>query len=106
MSAWRRQALLAIPECKQLISASESPMALWIELHFEFEKAFQADDLPRIRRFIEYAKWCWDARDGATVNAVACAFARRDVASAAAAQDSKHCRIAESFGCYPWVGGI
>lgn len=49
-------------------------MALWIDLHFEFGRAFDADDLPRIRRFIEYAKWCWDARDGDTVNAVACGF--------------------------------
>jgi hypothetical protein len=49
-------------------------MALWIELQFEFRRAFEADDLPRVRRFIDYAKWCWDARDGDTVNAVACGF--------------------------------
>ena len=74
MSAWRRQALAALPECKQLIASSDSPMALWIELQFKFRRAFEADDLSRVQRFIDYAKWCWDARDGDTVNAVACGF--------------------------------
>lgn len=49
-------------------------MALWIELLFEFRGAFEADDLARVQQFIGYAKWCWDARDGETVNAVACGF--------------------------------
>jgi hypothetical protein len=74
VSAWRRQALAALPEYKQLIAASESPMALWIEMQCEFRRAFEADDLSLVRRFIDYAKWCWDARDGDTVNAVACGF--------------------------------
>lgn len=74
MSAWRREALAALPEFKQLIAASESPMALWIELHLEFRKAFDASDDSRIRRVMEYAKWCWDGRDSDTVNAVGCAF--------------------------------
>ena len=74
MSAWRRQALAVLPECEQLISDSESPMALWIELHLEFQDAFEADDASRIRRIIEYAKWCLDARDGDTVNAAGCGF--------------------------------
>ena len=49
-------------------------MALWIEMQFEFRRAFEADELSLVRRFIDYAKWCWDARDGDTVNAVACGF--------------------------------
>ena len=74
MSAWRRQALPAFPELKHLISESESPMALWIELRLDFETAFAAKDASRIRRTIDYAKWCWDARDGDIVNAVGCGF--------------------------------
>jgi hypothetical protein len=72
--AWRRQALAALPEFKHLISQPESPMALWIELHLDFETAFEANDASRVRRIIDYAKWCWDARDGDTVNAVGCGF--------------------------------
>ena len=49
-------------------------MALWIELHLEFQRALEIGDASRIRRIIGYAKWCWDARDGDTVNAVACGF--------------------------------
>ncbi len=74
MSAWRREALASLPEFKRLISESESPMSLWIELHLEFEKAFEANDASRIRRLIEYAKWCWNGRDGDTINAVGCGF--------------------------------
>src|SRR5690349_16927255 len=74
VSAWRREALVALPEFKKLIAASESPMALWIELHLEFKRAFDANDASRVRRVMEYAKWCWDGRDSDTVNAVACGF--------------------------------
>jgi hypothetical protein len=66
--------LAALPEYKQVIEAADSPMALWIELRFEFEKAFEANDAARVRRIMEYAKWCWDGRDGDTVNAVGCGF--------------------------------
>jgi hypothetical protein len=74
VSAWRREALVALPEFKQLIAACESPVALWIELHLEFKRAFEASDASRVRRVMEYAKWCWDGRDSDTVNAVACGF--------------------------------
>lgn len=74
MSAWRREALVALPEFNQLITASESPMALWIGLHMEFQRAFDANDSSLVRRVMQYAKWCWDARDSDTVNAVGCGF--------------------------------
>jgi len=74
VSAWRREALLALPEFKQLIAESESPMALWIDLHLEFDRAFEANDESRVQRVIEYVKWCWNGRDSDTVNAVACGF--------------------------------
>jgi hypothetical protein len=59
MSAWKRVALEKLPEYRQVIDASESPMALWVELHCRFQEAYQSaapDDL--IRRFYEYARWC------------------------------------------------
>jgi hypothetical protein len=71
---WRREALAVLPEFKQRIAESESPMALWIELHLEFRRAFEANDESRIQRIMKYAKWCWDARDSDTVNAVGCGF--------------------------------
>jgi hypothetical protein len=74
VSAWRREALAALPEFKELVAESESPMALWIELHLEFETAFEANDASRVRRVMEYAKWCWNGQDSDTVNAVACGF--------------------------------
>ena len=74
MSAWRREALAALPEWRQLVSQSDSPMVLWIELHLEFQNAFESGDASRVRRIIEYAKWCWNAHDGDTVNAVGCGF--------------------------------
>ena len=76
MSAWRREALVALPEFKQLIAASESPMALWIDLHLEFNRAFEAKDESRVRRVMEYATWCWDERDSDRVNARRLRFSR------------------------------
>ncbi len=74
MSAWRREALQRLPECRQVIEAAENPMALWIELLGECQDAYkkQGDDL--IRRFYDYARWCWQSRIDDVVNAVACAF--------------------------------
>ena len=74
MSAWRREALQALPEFGRLIVESGTPMALWIDLHLEFGSAFEAKDASRVRRIMEYAKWCWNERDGDTVKAVACGF--------------------------------
>jgi hypothetical protein len=74
MSAWRRTALEMLPEFTQLISDADSPMALWIELLLEFQDAFEEQNASRVGKIVEYAKWCWRARDGDTVNAVACGF--------------------------------
>ena len=74
MSAWRREGLQRLPECRRLIEAAESPMALWIELLGACEDACkkQAEDL--LRRFYDFARWCWQSPDGDTRTAVACAF--------------------------------
>jgi hypothetical protein len=49
-------------------------MSLWIELNIKFQDAFDADQQSLIRQILAYAKWCWKAKDGETVNAVACGF--------------------------------
>lgn len=74
MSAWRREALQRLPECRQVIEAAENPMALWIELHGECQEACKRPDEDLIRRFYDYAWWCWQSRIDDVVNAVACAF--------------------------------
>lgn len=81
MSAWKRVALEKLPEYRKLVDAADSPMALWIELHLKFEDAHRlpVPDADLVRRFYEYARWCWqspgsgDLRSDAGT-AVACAF--------------------------------
>jgi hypothetical protein len=74
MSAWRREALQKLPECRQIIEAAENPMALWIELRGACDDAYQKNAEDLIRRFYDYARWCWQSRISDVVNAVACAF--------------------------------
>lgn len=74
MSAWRREALQRLPECRKVIESADNPMALWIELLGECEDACrkQAEDL--IRRFYDFARWCWQSPSADVRTAVACAF--------------------------------
>lgn len=78
MSAWRREAIAALPEYRPLIDRSGSPMALWIELHLAFEDAVAAGEQGRVRRILGYAAWCFSDRSGPLPNdastAVVCAF--------------------------------
>jgi hypothetical protein len=59
MSAWRREALHRLPECRRVIEAAENPMALWIELLDECGGAYKEQNEDLIRRFYDYARWCW-----------------------------------------------
>jgi hypothetical protein len=61
MSAWRKTALEMLPEYRQQIEKSETPMALWVELQFQFSFNYKnhSDDL--IGRFYKYAKWCLES---------------------------------------------
>lgn len=61
MSAWRKQALEMLPEYRQQIEESETPMTLWVELwcRFSFDYKKHGNDL--IGRFYKYAKWCLDS---------------------------------------------
>jgi hypothetical protein len=74
MSAWRREALQRLPECRQMIEGAENPMALWIELHGLCQDACKKQDEDLIRCFYDYARWCWQSRIDDVVNAVVCAF--------------------------------
>ena len=53
-------------------------MALWIELHLEFEWAFRRNDALLVKRILSYASWCISEQSGPLPNdtstAVACAF--------------------------------
>jgi DNA-binding FadR family transcriptional regulator len=95
-SAESTQAIFEVEESQ--FSILDNPL---IDLFLTSTKAFASWETPEVRDAVEQnSVYLTETRK------VAAAIARRDVASAAAAQDSKHCRIAESFGCYPWVGGI
>jgi hypothetical protein len=74
MSAWRREALQKLPECRRIIEAADNPMALWIELRGACDDAYAKQDEDLIRRFYDFARWCWRSRIDDVVNAVACAF--------------------------------
>ena len=78
MSAWRREAIAALPEHRATIEQADSPMALWIELRLLFNEAMKAGDLDLPRRMLSYADWCISARSGRLPNdtstAAVCAF--------------------------------
>ncbi|MDD5707844.1 MAG: hypothetical protein PHR35_18145 [Kiritimatiellae bacterium] len=78
MSAWRRQALSLLPEYRAIIQAADNPMALWIELHLEFDRAMAHPESELVARFIRFAAWCISPAAGPLPNdtstAVACAF--------------------------------
>ena len=74
MSAWRRQALEKLPECRRVIEAADNSMALWIELLGECQDAYRKQDEGLIRRFYEFARWCWQSPSADVRTAVACAF--------------------------------
>src|SRR2546421_11738239 len=49
-------------------------MALWIELLGECANAYKKQDENLIRRFYEFARWCWKSPSGDVRTAVACVF--------------------------------
>jgi hypothetical protein len=74
MSAWRREALRRLPECRQNIESADNPMALWIELLGACEDAYRKKHQELIRRFYDFASWCWQSPSADIRTAVACAF--------------------------------
>jgi hypothetical protein len=77
MSTWRRQALAELPDLRRTIEAADSVMALWIELHMEFERAYDGSPIneERIRRIYRYALWSLrESRSDEATTAVMVAF--------------------------------
>jgi hypothetical protein len=74
MSAWRREAVQRLPEHRRVIETAESPMALWIELFLACENACKNSDEDMVRRFYDFARWCWQSQSADVRTAVACAF--------------------------------
>jgi hypothetical protein len=74
MSVWRREALAQLPECRQIIEASDNPMALWIELLGACNDAYATQNENLIRRFYAFARLCWQSPSADVRTAVACAF--------------------------------
>ena len=74
MSTWRRQALEQLPECRRIIESADNPMALWIELGFACEDAYDKHDEDLIRRFYDFSRHCWQSPNADLRTAVACAF--------------------------------
>jgi hypothetical protein len=68
MSAWRRQALALLPEFRAIVETAESPMAMWIELHLQFDKAMDAGDSSRVGRLLRFAAWCASEKSGSLPN--------------------------------------
>ena len=68
MSAWRRQGLALLPEFRSIVESAESPMAMWIELHLQFDKAMDIGDLSCVDRLLRFAAWCVSELSGALPN--------------------------------------
>jgi hypothetical protein len=62
MDFWREKAAEFLPEFIEQITSAESPMALWIEISFELEKAYEAETANEdlVSRIYRYAFWCLD----------------------------------------------
>lgn len=78
MSAWRREAIAALPEARALIEQADRPMTLWIELADLFDAGVAAGNVDQARRLLDYAAWCFGEGSGKVPNdtstAVVCAF--------------------------------
>src|SRR5215467_8994756 len=64
---WGREAFERFPELIDQFDNVESPMLLWIELAYAFDKAYKEprnEDL--ISRIYAYADWCCEQPEGAT----------------------------------------
>ena len=60
MSAWRRVAIEMLPEFRKEIAQADTPMALWVEIGFRFQDAFEKGDEDLARRYFKYAESCLD----------------------------------------------
>ncbi len=63
-----------LPECRRIIQAADNPMALWIDLSCACEDAYKKQDEDLVRRFYDFARWCWKSPSDDVRTAVACGF--------------------------------
>ena len=59
MNEWQSIAIQVLPEMQSEIMHAETPMALWTEIIFAFDEAYEQpknDDF--IKRVYQYADWC------------------------------------------------
>jgi hypothetical protein len=94
MARWRAEAFERLPELRGVITSADNVMALWIELQYAFEKAYQAEapDDSLIARIYSFADWCEQAPRGPDAShdaptAVTVAFYEHIPTSARARED-------------------
>jgi len=65
MADWRQKAREVFPEMETEVGDAENPMALWLDIQFEFFVAYKE---PRnedfIRRVYEFESWCMEQEGG------------------------------------------
>ena len=74
MSTWRRKAIEAVPELRDLTEQAGSPMAVWIELRLLFAEAVKGNDLSKARHIMDYARYCRGAPNADVRTAVIVGF--------------------------------
>lgn len=68
MSAWRRTAISILPQLRKNVENAENPMALWIELRFEFEQHVNNQRWEDCSRILRFASWCISSDSGCLPN--------------------------------------
>jgi hypothetical protein len=71
MTEWQEVAIQMLPELRSEIEEAEIPMALWVELIFYFDEAYEEpknDDF--IRRVYGHADWCLSQDVGETQRSI------------------------------------
>jgi hypothetical protein len=63
---WRGEAARRFPDLLGKLAEADSPGMFWIDLHFEFEDAYDAGRPERVAAIYGYAKWCCEQPQGKT----------------------------------------
>jgi len=75
LTKWQEKGLELLPSLRETIMAAENPMALWIDLHIELERAYEANqpDEDLIANIFRYAHWSgFEAGDDEDAQTAAC----------------------------------
>jgi hypothetical protein len=106
---WREKTAEFLPEFTEQSTSAESPMALWIEISFELEKAYEAKTASEdfVGRIYRFAFWCFnqpqtDSAESDLSTAVAVAFIENIALNSKTAADlHNHLSIEEFDGIGP-----